>query len=85
MLKRGSVVVSTHGRDKNGIMAVWQVTPDGVWVVDGRRRPISRPKRKNHRHVQPVGSDIGESSMATNRELRRALTAAAENRACKDT
>lgn len=77
MLKRGSVVISLRGRDSERMMAVLEVTPDGVWVADGRKRPIQRPKCKNPRHVAPVGAVVGESSMATNRELRLALAAAA--------
>jgi hypothetical protein len=55
-------------------MAVLEVTPDGVWVADGRKRSIQHPKLKNSRHVAPTGAFVAENSMATNRELRRALT-----------
>ncbi len=55
------------------MLAVLKVTPEGVWVADGRKRPIERPKRKNPRHLVPTGACVDETSMATNRELRRAL------------
>ncbi|MDD2362143.1 MAG: KOW domain-containing RNA-binding protein [Oscillospiraceae bacterium] len=72
------MVISLRGRDARQAMVVLEVTPDGVWVADGKRRPIQRPKRKNPRHVALIGSFLGESSMATNRELRRALAALGE-------
>ena len=75
MLKRGSVVVSSAGRDKGTFLAVLRLEPDGVWIADGRRRPLERPKRKNPRHVTETPFTVDEASMATNRELRRVLTA----------
>ena len=75
MLKRGSVVVSSAGRDKGTFLAVLRLEPDGVWIADGRRRPLERPKRKNPRHVAETPFTAEEASMATNRELRRALLA----------
>ena len=75
MLKRGSVVVSSAGRDKGTFLAVLRLEPDGVWIADGRRRPLERPKRKNPRHVAETPFTAEEASMATNRELRRVLTA----------
>ncbi|MDD2417575.1 MAG: KOW domain-containing RNA-binding protein [Oscillospiraceae bacterium] len=72
------MIISLRGRDAQQAMAVLDATPDGVWVADGKRRPIQRPKRKNPRHVVLTGSFLGESSMATNRELRRALATMGE-------
>lgn len=79
MLEKGSVVVSTAGRDGGQRMAVLRIAPDGLWLADGKRRPVGRPKRKNPRHVRPVGFTLTEDAMATNRELRRALAAAASS------
>lgn len=73
MLKRGSVVRSLRGRDGERLMAVLEVTPDRVLVADGRKRRIENPKRKNPRHLAPIGALLDETSMASNRELRRAL------------
>ena len=57
-------------------MAVLGAAPDGgSLIADGRRRPLQHPKRKNPRHLTPTGFTVSEASMATNRELRRALAA----------
>ena len=84
MLKRGSVVVSSAGRDKGTFLAVLRLEPDGVWIADGRRRPLERPKRKNPRHVAEPPFTAEEASMATNRELRRTLAAAKMKAASPD-
>ena len=73
LLEKGCVVVSLAGRDKGRLMAVLRVQSDGVWIADGKERPIQHPKRKNPRHVAACFT-VGEASMATNRELRRALS-----------
>ncbi len=75
MLKRGSVVVSSAGKDKGSYLAVLLTDASGLWIADGRRRPLERPKRKNPRHVTETPFTVDEASMATNRELRRVLTA----------
>ena len=84
MLNRGSVVVSSAGRDKGTFLAVLRLEPDGVWIADGRRRPLERPKRKNPRHVAETPFTAEEASMATNRELRRTLAAAKMKAASPD-
>ena len=76
MLKRGSVVMSSAGKDRGTFLAVLRVEPDGIWIADGRHRPLERPKRKNPRHLAETPFTADEASMATNRELRRALAAA---------
>lgn len=73
MFKRGSVVVSLRGRDSKRLMAVLEVECNRVLAADGRLRPIEKPKRKNPRHLAPTGAVLDETSMATNRNLRRAL------------
>ena len=84
MLKRGSVVVSSAGKDKGSYLAVLQTDAGGLWVADGRRRPLERPKRKNPRHVVETPFAADEASMATNRELRRTLAAAKMKAASPD-
>ena len=76
--QRGSVVLSSCGRDKGLTMVVLEVTPAGILLADGRERLLQHPKRKNPRHVIVTCFTVDESSMATNRELRRALRAIQE-------
>ena len=71
------MVISTAGKDKGLPMAVLRAETGGVWIADGRLRPVERPKRKNPRHVAATPLMVEERAMATNRELRRALAHAA--------
>ena len=79
MLQRGSVVTAAAGKEKGRLLAVLEANADGLLLADGRKRRIERPKRKNPRHVAETGEILDETAMATNRELRRALTAAASS------
>ncbi len=73
MAERGTVVIPSCGRDKGMAMAVVKAEETVVWLVNGKQRPLSRPKRKNIRHITFTEQQISGSSMATDRELRRAL------------
>lgn len=46
MLTRGCVVRSSAGKDKDCLLAVIGVTPDGLWVADGRAVPCNGPSGK---------------------------------------
>ena len=77
MLQRGSVVTAAAGKEKGRLLAVLAADADGLLLADGRKRRTERPKRKNPRHAAEAGVILDEAAMATNRELRRALAAAA--------
>lgn len=64
---------SLAGRDKDQLMAVLREDEHGVWVADGKRRPIEHPKCKNPRHLRLLPDRLDREAMTTNRALRRAL------------
>ena len=72
-LRKGSVVISKAGRDKGYFLAVIQITDEGVFVCDGKERPVERPKKKNPLHLAKTGFVLTEEETATNRSLKRAL------------
>ena len=72
MLRCKHVVLSLAGRDKGQYLAVIREDADGVWLADGKHRPLERPKRKNPRHLRPLDIELGQEAMTTNRALRRA-------------
>jgi len=52
-LKPGQLVRSLAGRDKNAHYLVLREIDDKyVYLVNGRNRPVSRPKKKNKIHLQ---------------------------------
>ena len=73
MFRCKQVVLSLAGRDKGQLLAVMHEDAHGVWLADGKRRPLERPKCKNPRHLRPLGIELGQEAMTTNRALRRAL------------
>ena len=72
-LVKGSVVISKAGRDKGYFLAVTQITEDGIYVCDGKERPVERPKKKNPLHLAKTHFVLSEEETATNRSLKRAL------------
>lgn len=75
MPEPGKVVRSTAGRDKGSLMVVIHSEPDAVYVCDGKRRPLGRPKRKNPGHVEELDTSLLPQEAATDKALRRALAA----------
>jgi len=68
----GSVVCALAGRDKQGFFAVVSLTP--LLIADGKSRKLERPKRKNPLHLRPTKTVLDGAAMATNKQLRLALT-----------
>ena len=60
-------------------MAVLKEDKNFVYVVDGKKRRLENPKRKNPRHLTFLSDSINEEKMKTNRSVRRALFNAAQN------
>ncbi len=72
-LRKGSVVRSRAGRDKDKLMAVIGTDGKVLLLCDGKERRLEKPKRKNPLHVAATKTVLDDSAMATNRSLRRAL------------
>jgi ribosomal protein L14E/L6E/L27E len=73
MFENGSVVKSLAGRDKGSYMQVESVAQNGVFVCDGKERPLERPKLNNPKHLEQTGFSLDIKSALTNRALKRAL------------
>ena len=50
----GQIVKIKNGRDKESIMVVIKYEDGYLFLVDGHRRKLSKPKRKNIKHVCPT-------------------------------
>ena len=74
-LKIGSVVVSKAGKDKDAMLAVVKIAEDGIYVCNGKDRPLESPKRKNPKHLAVTHYVLEASETATNRSLNKALKA----------
>lgn len=82
----GWIVRATAGRDKNGIFCVVGTEADLLLLADGKRRKVSRPKRKKLGHMEGLSDPVHTYAHSTitklkqgipvsDRELRRALAA----------
>ena len=63
------IVVSTAGRDAGGHFLVLREDETFLWLANGKRRTLAKPKRKNKKHVQQTGTAIALASM-TDKRLR---------------
>ena len=50
----GYFAYSMAGHDKGKIYLIIKEDADYVWLVDGRARGLSNPKRKNKKHIQII-------------------------------
>ena len=47
----GGIVQSTQGRDKGNFYLITAIDGESIYVVDGRKRQLTTPKKKNVKHV----------------------------------
>ncbi len=50
----GMLAVSKAGRDRGSLYVIIEEAGEYVYLDDGRNRTISRPKRKNRKHIQII-------------------------------
>lgn len=72
-MKTGQIVLSKAGRDRGEFLIVVGVDRNGIYVADGKQRPVEKPKRKNPKHLSATNQFLSEGSFATNKAARRAL------------
>ena len=79
-ISKSDIVISLAGHDKGNVFFV--VDTDGVYVflADGKKRMVEKPKRKKRFHVRKVlrsdsilASKIRSGEQVLNSELRREL------------
>ncbi|NLT95727.1 MAG: RNA-binding protein [Clostridia bacterium] len=79
-LKKGQLVKSRAGRDKDKYYLVLDWDHEFVYVVDGNTRRLQNPKKKNVRHLWytdkvagVINSRLEEGLKITNADIRQAL------------
>lgn len=73
MYSKGQVVLSIAGRDKGTFLIILAIEGDCAILVDGKARPINRPKKKKLKHIQATKTLAENVDVMTNREIRRIL------------
>lgn len=72
-LKKGLIVKSRAGRDKDTFLVVVDMDESGVYVCDGKYRPLDRPKKKNIKHLALTKKVLSVSEYSTNKKIKKAL------------
>ena len=72
-MKIGQIVYSKAGRDKGKALSVISSDNTGVFVVDGKERPLERPKLKNPKHLILTDYCLSEEEYRSNKALRASL------------
>ncbi len=72
-MKIGQIVYSKAGRDKGKALIVISSSDLGVFVVDGKERPLERPKLKNTKHLNLTNYCLRENEYRSNKALRASL------------
>jgi ribosomal protein L14E/L6E/L27E len=87
MFALGQVVFSKSGRDKGLAFIVSAAEEEYIYLIDGRIRPIDRPKKKKIRHVQPtyhideaLSEKLKNGGYFNDADVRKALSAFNEHR-----
>ncbi len=63
-----AVVKSCAGRDKNNLyVVVGTLDYPYVWIADGRKYKVDKPKKKNCRHLQLVGTGVSAGNAGSRR------------------
>ena len=75
MIETGTVVKSIAGHDKNRFYCIVAAGPGGVFIADGKSRPLEKPKRKNEKHLRPTNAKLNLDLLVTDKKLRCALAA----------
>ena len=78
----GQIVASRKGRDQDQLyVVVGYGNSPFILVADGRNRKAAAPKKKNVRHVKPMGSiaqnvahKLERDEKVTDEELRQAIS-----------
>jgi ribosomal protein L14E/L6E/L27E len=68
----GTPVKAHAGRDKGSYFVAVGIHDGFAYIADGRTRKLEKPKRKNVKHISPVGAPINIGGL-TNKKLRRLI------------
>ena len=86
-IRRGDVVRSLAGHDKDVLYCVVDTEGDFLLLANGKERKLNSPKRKRAKHVQRAGSSdhpvflrLRSEEPVGDNELRKALAAFRDER-----
>ena len=79
-MKIGDIVISTYGHDMGEWYVVEQVLNEYVFLVDGKNKPLSKPKKKKVKHVlatnffaEELAEKLTKGQRVQDAEIRKTL------------
>ena len=79
-MKIGDVVISVCGHDMGEWYIVEQVFNEYVYLIDGKNKPIDKPKKKKAKHVlvtelfaEEIANKLASNQQVQNAEIRKAI------------
>ena len=69
----GRIVCSKAGSDKCRLSVIVKTEKDRVFVCDGKRHKLLKPKQKNLKHLSLTETTLNASEYQTDKKLRKAL------------
>lgn len=72
-MELGTIVYSKSGHDAHRFYVVVEKSGGWVYIADGRRRKLEKPKRKNPRHLAKTAKQVALTEVDTDQKLRRLL------------
>lgn len=76
----GAMAKSLAGHDKGEVFVIIKDIEEYVFLVDGKLRPVEKPKRKNRKHIQIIHDDgeqkrikLIQDRELTDEEIRKSI------------
>ena len=69
----GQIVCSLKGSDKGSFLLVARVDEKYVYLTDGKRYKLDRPKKKNNKHISSTATILKSEEFLTDKAVRKAL------------
>ena len=61
-MRMGDIVMSLKGHDKGNLYVVIGVIDEFLLLCDGKNKTLSKPKKKNIKHLKEIGKCVDLSS-----------------------
>ncbi len=72
-IRKGSIVYSKAGRDKQSMLLVINLDEEYAYVADGKLRRVEKLKKKKLKHLQKTNQAFEIEENITNSEVRKIL------------
>jgi len=73
----GMIVRAIAGRDKNSFFVISSIEGDTAYIVNGKRRPVEKAKKKKLKHL--AATNTVAKDFDTNRKVRKLLSEFQDN------